>query len=183
MKLANRLTLALMAILPTLGGCGARAGDSAGPRPESNTNWLRHCVRDDDCDGELSCLCGICTTGCESAQDCTSPAGTPESTLECVTSGSGIKLPMNCRGELDSRQSACVAECSTDRDCTRVGADATCESGICTRPPPKQEAPAISTKPQGSTKPPSIGDPMMSGGSSGGGDSGPIAQADAPGLF
>jgi hypothetical protein len=37
---------------------------------DSNTHWLQSCTEDDDCGGQLSCLCGVCSEPCTADRDC-----------------------------------------------------------------------------------------------------------------
>lgn len=56
--------------LTTLGlsasGCGARSTDAT----DTQTSWLSSCEEDSDCGSHLTCLCGVCTRGCDAEPDC-----------------------------------------------------------------------------------------------------------------
>ncbi len=65
----------------TLGGACALAlslaacqPEQAGPRSDSQTNWLISCRSDADC-GPLGCLCGVCTLACSEDSACSGAPG------------------------------------------------------------------------------------------------------------
>jgi hypothetical protein len=69
--------------------CG---GSSASNGTDSNTHWLKDCVLDSQC-GSLSCICGVCSSGCESDAACAAfgseaacevPTGCGAGTTACV---------------------------------------------------------------------------------------------------
>ncbi len=102
------------------GACAKSAQPAAG---ESNTNWLRVCISDDDCGDELSCVCGACTVACEDD-------------LVCDDNGGGVacsRPPANCGGGAELPASACLAECTRDADCSELE-HALCRDGVCARP-------------------------------------------------
>jgi hypothetical protein len=63
-------------------GCATTTGD---PGTDTNTNWVKSCESDAQCNGETSCECQICTLGCEKDEDC---KGLAESAV-CVPDPSG----------------------------------------------------------------------------------------------
>jgi hypothetical protein len=82
-------------------------GDS-GPKTGTNTNWLKACDNDEDCGPVDSCLCGICTTTCESAKDCRESNSTCSKALTSEVQCSESDAP-----------SVCLAACERDSNCTR----------------------------------------------------------------
>jgi hypothetical protein len=80
-------------------------GDS-GAKTGTNTNWLKACDNDEDCGFDASCLCGICTTTCESAKDCgESNAACAETLTSTVQCGNSDAPPV------------CLATCEKDSNC------------------------------------------------------------------
>ncbi|GEM_PF-6750746 len=55
-----------------LAGCGE---PPPSPTVGSNSNWLRGCSDDADCEGGLACRCGACTRSCTADDDCRALAG------------------------------------------------------------------------------------------------------------
>lgn len=64
---AARTASAVGALGALLLGCGEPAPS---PTVGSNSNWLRACGADTDCEGGLECRCGACTRSCEADGDC-----------------------------------------------------------------------------------------------------------------
>src|SRR5690606_21099621 len=62
-------------------GCGARVTDDTG----TETHWLKACSSDVECSAGLSCLCNVCTRGCEPADRCPNqaPHCVARESLEC----------------------------------------------------------------------------------------------------
>ncbi len=52
---------------------------------DTNTNWLKKCDFDSECEGGFSCLCGSCTIGCELDDDCSHLSEQAVCTLEGLT--------------------------------------------------------------------------------------------------
>jgi hypothetical protein len=101
-------------------GCGlAFVGCSepaSAPQTGTNTNWLVACESDEDCGGELSCLCGRCTVSCDTPSGCSAFGGVcaePEATR------------FQCRAESNN---VCLARCGLERSC-EVGF--ACVRGAC----------------------------------------------------
>ena len=84
------------------------ACDDSGPKTGTNTNWLKACGNDEDCGTDASCLCGICTTTCESAKDCS------ESNSTCAKA---LAAAVQC-GNSDAK-TVCLAACERDSNCAR----------------------------------------------------------------
>lgn len=59
-------------------GCGSRVTDDTG----TETHWLKKCSSDVECSVGLSCLCNVCTRGCEPTEGC------PNQAPHCVASES-----------------------------------------------------------------------------------------------
>src|SRR5688572_22249313 len=106
--------LALIACGLAAGSCG-KASDSTPFQLDSNTNWLKRCDADDQCDGSLRCYCGQCSLPCAGGDECSLLAG-----AECASSGGAVCSDQPGAGGL------CVLGCSSDQDC---GLDFACTAG------------------------------------------------------
>lgn len=73
------------------------------PQTGSQTNWLLVCDSSDDCGG-LECLCGTCTTSCESDAACSELAG-----ASCVAPSDEGSIAL-CGGRMTD-SSLCLARC------------------------------------------------------------------------
>lgn len=60
------VTLTGVVFAMTLSGCGARETNAT----DTKTNWLLACDEDSDCNGSLTCLCGVCSATCDATSDC-----------------------------------------------------------------------------------------------------------------
>ncbi|HVU03614.1 MAG TPA: hypothetical protein VHE30_17770 [Polyangiaceae bacterium] len=98
----------------TAGGCH----ESSTPgNLGSETNWLHGCRGAEDCSvGE--CLCGICTSVCAGAADCSGAV--------CATRGEE-RFGALC-GSTSSADGVCAAACERNGDCA---AGTRCVSGLC----------------------------------------------------
>lgn len=103
-------TLAIVAPL----ACDVTSGASG-----SNTNWLSICTDDDDCSGGYSCLCGVCTSACESES-----TGCPQDVAQCTDLSDVGCAPRD-------HEHACLPGCSEDADCEGFGDGLACETGVC----------------------------------------------------
>jgi hypothetical protein len=122
MKHRSQLSFALLlSHALTLFACAATEPTT----PNGQSHWLRQCTSMDEC-GELSCVCGVCTTLC--AND----AGCNELDHEGALCRSAEQL-----GTADACErghaavSMCVSSCERDRDCADVAAGLACETGLC----------------------------------------------------
>jgi hypothetical protein len=107
-----------------IGSCGGVTDETL--NFDSNTNWLKKCELDSDCDGGvLRCLCGICSQPCGTGAECGRLSG-----AACAESASDL-----CTGE-SSVGALCVLACSNDAPC-QSGFE--CRSGQCV--PTPQPAP------------------------------------------
>jgi glucuronoarabinoxylan endo-1,4-beta-xylanase len=96
-----------------------------GPKTDSQTNWLRSCQIDAQCDDGLACFCGVCTRPCEKGEACTALDGT-----ECVPSAdSGIVAV--CGGEPSTSAGLCLPRCE-DGECA---SGQMCVAGVCSPVP------------------------------------------------
>jgi hypothetical protein len=96
------------------------ACDAGGDGSDSNTNWL-DCDRDSDCRGSASCLCGICSTGCNGSEECAALGGG----AVCFEDVGGSS---DCRLALGASRGACLPVCQGDRSCA---GGLECVSGVC----------------------------------------------------
>ena len=112
--------LATAVLLCVLVGCSQSSPRSGG---DSESHFLQSC--DDQCDEGLSCICGVCTKGCQDLEPC----------LELADSASCGLLPASCNDAPGPR--ACQVQCERDRDCEGLGPQLSCRAGAC-RPRPPQ---------------------------------------------
>lgn len=80
LQVVQRWRVVAALAVSTVYGCGAHV---EGGNTGSETHWLQACDSDSDC-GQYSCLCGVCTRGCESNAQCEEPGG-PDAT--CADKG------------------------------------------------------------------------------------------------
>ncbi|HEX9622262.1 MAG TPA: hypothetical protein VF989_19085 [Polyangiaceae bacterium] len=120
MKTAVRVVLALLLGAPW-SGC-AEPNNQGG---DSQTNWLRACTSDAECDGELACVCNVCTRVCSADAECAGLDG-----ASCAPASSTAALAQ-CG---DAPASAmCLPACDTANPC----ADGfVCSAGSCVREGP-----------------------------------------------
>lgn len=130
-------------------GLGACLSDTSGGEVGSETHFLSICVGHEDCPGDLSCLCGVCTTTCEDTCDVgSSDGGTPivptcaRADSVAVQSFCGAARTTSlcleaCHDGCLCEDGVCLAEagkdgaaCTTDSDC----AETTCTFGRCGDP-------------------------------------------------
>ena len=104
-----------------LSACGAQST----PSFDSQSHWLRACEHDADC-GPYECLCGTCSSTCESNDDCSLATYTPATcqapeTLGAVC-GDGDITPSTSVCVPDCNQSPCISDRATAvpalMDCT-----------------------------------------------------------------
>ena len=104
MKQAHRLISCLaLALPPFVLGCEP----AAGPRTDSQTNWLVSCQRDAEC-GELSCLCGVCTLSCAGDAACGDAPGS-----SCLKADEPGVLAA-CDGAPPAVTGMCLPRCDAD---------------------------------------------------------------------
>lgn len=74
----RRTSLPKAVLLLGIGAIGAALacspGDSEYMKTGSQTNWLKQCTDESEC-GELSCLCGVCTSACDTDPTCPGLSG------------------------------------------------------------------------------------------------------------
>jgi type 1 glutamine amidotransferase len=112
MKTLGTFILCLGALITA--SCGAKTNQGAGGT-DSNTHWLARCTDDGDCRDGLSCVCGACTTECNSASSC-----------ENLAAGA-LCLDVQCEG--GDELSVCSIGCSGDADCP---SGTSCQGSACT---------------------------------------------------
>jgi glucuronoarabinoxylan endo-1,4-beta-xylanase len=96
---------------------------------DSQTNWLRECQIDSQCDSSLSCVCGVCTKACNETSACSTLKGTA-----CVKSSDAAAVAQ-CDGAPPSAPGLCMPRCD-DAGCP---SDQMCVAGVCT-PVPQPDA-------------------------------------------
>ena len=147
----ERAALAFVAALAAIAACDSSVGGSGG-----ETHWLDDCDSDDDCGGRsLTCLCGVCTRGCQSDGDCR--AGARAAT--CFTTASPGVVRRCGVGVTAESPGICLNVCNSDADC-RAGD--TCASGKCVAavseagampPEPVEPSPESGAPPPGARTP------------------------------
>jgi O-glycosyl hydrolase len=115
---AKPLFLALL--VAGLLGC-----EPGAPKTDSQTNWLRSCQIDSQCDDDLACFCGVCTRPCEAGETCSGLEGS-----ECVPSSDSGTVAI-CGGEPSTSAGLCLPRCE-DGSCAP---GQMCVSGVCSPVP------------------------------------------------
>lgn len=103
LKPVSAATLATLLASAALSGCGARAHD----RVEGETHWLSSCTEGSICADGQTCVCGVCTSECNSddacsdlpSAACAAPAYTPYQ-ADCSAAQSQSEI---CVREVDVR--------------------------------------------------------------------------------
>lgn len=116
----NRLQrlFGLVALLATF-GCKDQAPE---PRVGSETNFLLHCSG--ACEGDLTCLCGVCTRACTGTNECSGIS--TDSTCVPVINSPSSKADASC-----NVGAICELSCVVERDCDALGPEYRCETGFC----------------------------------------------------
>ncbi len=123
--------------LPVVLGLLALACDPQN-KPESidsQTNWLRTCQIDAQCNEGFSCICGVCTKTCYDDSACSGLKGTA-----CFTSNDPAAVAQ-CSGTTATAPGLCMPSCS-DSGCSK---DEMCVAGVCTPVPTPDAHVAIDT--------------------------------------
>lgn len=110
------------AVCAVTGVLSASACSSPNEDSGTNTNWLRRCETDAECGQPASCLCGRCTTGCESSAAC----------IDGLACTEGLPSRVQC-GEETLR--TCQPRCSADAECE---SERHCLDGTCVDPLPAE---------------------------------------------
>jgi hypothetical protein len=84
----------------------ACASTTEGRPAGTNTNWLKACSNDSDCDGDNQCICSVCTQPCSEDSQCAD--------LDERASCQPIEKAV-CGYSASS--SACFSDCNSDDDC------------------------------------------------------------------
>lgn len=109
----------ILLIIPVL-GCFKSSSPSTG----SQTHFLNDCEA--HCEAPYACICGVCTSSCESDRVC----GDIYQTATCVASRD-IELAGLCEAVESTDKSICDIECNRDSDCSKFNQDFFCQSGFC----------------------------------------------------
>lgn len=99
--------------------------DSRAPEAGSQTHFLIPCT--DTCPDALTCVCGVCTSDCSAASECSALS----QDAVCAT-------PAGADCALQSM--VCDVTCKRDGDCEDLGSTYTCSEGRC-RGPDAQQSP------------------------------------------
>jgi hypothetical protein len=98
------------------GGLSASEGDRKGDGTDSNTHWMSQCREDAECDDELSCVCGVCSSSCAGETSCRD------------FGAAGMCLAAQCKANSDTPTLLCSSACDGDADCA---GNTRCEGGLC----------------------------------------------------
>ena len=108
--------------------CGCTStGLTGSPEVSGETHFLTRCDKSAACGSELSCVCGVCTRGCQASDECTAlgPAAT------CAPSGAKQACGSGAPSEV------CTLECAANAECAeRLPGSSCSEDGTCTLSPP-----------------------------------------------
>jgi glucuronoarabinoxylan endo-1,4-beta-xylanase len=105
---------------------------------DSQTNWLKACQIDSQCEPTLSCVCGVCTKSCDDDSTCTNTK--PLKGMSCVQSDDPAVVAQ-CSGARPSQPGLCMPRCSD----TGCGDRQMCVAGACTPVPTADTHVAIDT--------------------------------------
>lgn len=105
-----RKTDAWALVFTLLAACGGKTDEGG---TDSSSHWLERCGSDADCEGDLSCLCNVCTRTCNSDGACSD-----------LGAGAVCSEPAD---SCSSREPVCTLECETGDDC----ASGRCADGSC----------------------------------------------------
>jgi len=106
-------TVGLLILL--VNGCGITHKSSTG----TNTNWLKACSAESDCDADNQCLCSVCTQPCSEKAQC-DDFGERASCLPIDKAACGYS----------ASSSACFRDCDSDSDCDSLD-QGRCLAGRC----------------------------------------------------
>ncbi len=114
-NLIQRLIAAGVGLL-LLAACSSETQE---PATSSQTHWLKSCDSSDDCEGGLSCECGVCTQSCDDDDRCSALG---EGAVCAATEGVAA-----CGS--NAAEQICLEGCNEDDDCST---GSTCSnSGAC----------------------------------------------------
>lgn len=144
-----------------LAACVFAAACAVSERPSDNgqSHWLDACESDAEC-GELSCLCGVCTTSCSEDSECDRRVGRDAVCRSAV-------LP-SCTSERDA-PSLCLPPVITVPDDATISTAQPIDAAV-------DDAPSAVTPPRDSSAPDTSIEPLTN---DGGADGGPTAMMDA----
>ncbi len=94
-------------LLAAIGLVAAACDPSRGPQTDSQTNWLKTCASDSECD-DLECLCGVCSRPCDSTSACEHLEG-----ASCVSEGDPGAIAL-CSGRM-LESGVCLPPCDADQ--------------------------------------------------------------------
>ncbi len=123
-------------------GLGACLSDTSGGEVGSETHFLSACVGHDDCPGDLSCLCGVCTTTCEDTCEI-GASGRNTSVVPTCAAPDSVAVQSFCGAShtsslcLEACHDGClcvdgVCKAELGRDGAQCTTDADCAESACT---------------------------------------------------
>jgi hypothetical protein len=117
----RRVVLSMMCALGLCISCAKRDTPTAG-----ESNWIKSCETDKQCDDALVCKCGMCSVTCELNSECSNI----EESAVC-TSISSTAVASSCETK-EREDEICVLPCDEDNDCAgSLGVSFICRLGFC----------------------------------------------------
>ncbi len=115
--LSPRLLAVLLFVTLFVSGC-AKSSDGG---TDGESHFLLSC--DTNCEGGLSCICGICTTICEDNKSCEALS----SKATCVDP----RISKTCQSSDNDLSGICDVACDSRDGCLHLGSDFECQAGFC----------------------------------------------------
>lgn len=117
----RRIVLSMMCALILCISCA-----KSSPRAAGESNWLKSCETDKQCDDGMDCTCGMCSVACEVNSEC---SNIEKSALCTLISSTAVKTSCETKEREDA---ICVLPCDEDNDCSgSLGVSFVCRLGFC----------------------------------------------------
>jgi hypothetical protein len=115
----------VLAVLLFVVGCGAKTDSQTAGTSGGNSNWLRACDEDADCEDEDACIHEVCLAPCDAIAACLELSEDAQcAPVSLATTGAASV----CETEATS---FCVLGCNDDEDCAAMGSAYQCAEGTC----------------------------------------------------